>query len=101
MRLGSVRVRWLRSDQVVLAVEVVSPGSETTDRVVKPLQYAQAGIAHYWRIETEPQVVVVTYRLGAGPTYVHTGCSAPTPPWPGLEWAAVEVSPIADPEAGW
>lgn len=30
---------------------MVSPGSETTDRIVKVDQYAKAGIAFYWRIE--------------------------------------------------
>ena len=32
-------------------VEVVSPGSETTDRIVKADQYARAGIQFYWRVE--------------------------------------------------
>ncbi|WP_369182216.1 Uma2 family endonuclease [Streptomyces sp. Y1] len=40
-----------RPEDVLLLVEVVSPGSETTDRVVKLAQYAQAGIPFYWRIE--------------------------------------------------
>src|SRR4051812_16926938 len=34
-----------------LVVEVVSPGSETTDRIVKADQYARAGIQFYWRVE--------------------------------------------------
>jgi Uma2 family endonuclease len=36
---------------VLLVVEVVSPGSETTDRIVKADQYARAGIPFYWRVE--------------------------------------------------
>ncbi len=36
---------------VVLAIEVVSPGSCTEDRFFKPGMYAQAGIGHYWRVE--------------------------------------------------
>jgi Uma2 family endonuclease len=32
-------------------VEVVSPGSETTDRIVKADQYARAGIQFYCRVE--------------------------------------------------
>ncbi|MET8626236.1 Uma2 family endonuclease [Kitasatospora sp. NPDC004669] len=40
-----------RPDHVLLLVEVVSPGSETTDRVVKLDQYAKAGIPFYWRVE--------------------------------------------------
>ena len=40
-----------RPEHALLVVEVVSPGSETTDRVVKADQYARAGIAFYWRVE--------------------------------------------------
>jgi Uma2 family endonuclease len=36
---------------VVLAIEVVSPGSRTDDRFRKPGMYAEAGIAYYWRVE--------------------------------------------------
>ncbi|NJP42604.1 Uma2 family endonuclease [Actinacidiphila epipremni] len=48
-------------------VEVVSPGSETTDRVVKLQQYARAGIPFYWRIEQSAGTVplVYTYLLDA------------------------------------
>ncbi|GII18880.1 hypothetical protein Ppa05_56060 [Planomonospora parontospora subsp. antibiotica] len=42
-----------RPEEVVLAVEVVSPDSEERDRRVKPERYAQAGIRHFWRIENE------------------------------------------------
>ena len=40
-----------RPEHVLLVVEVVSPGSETTDRIVKAAQYARAGIPFYWRVE--------------------------------------------------
>ncbi|MFJ9697705.1 Uma2 family endonuclease [Kitasatospora sp. NPDC101183] len=40
-----------RPEHVLLLVEVVSPGSETTDRVVELDQYATAGIPFYWRVE--------------------------------------------------
>jgi Uma2 family endonuclease len=36
---------------VVLAVEVVSPDSESRDRDTKPHKYASAGIPHFWRVE--------------------------------------------------
>ncbi|GGN74027.1 hypothetical protein GCM10011579_052690 [Streptomyces albiflavescens] len=36
---------------VALAIEVVSPGSRGMDRFHKPAMYAEAGIAHYWRVE--------------------------------------------------
>ncbi len=48
---------------VVLVVEVVSPSSRKTDRFFKPIEYAEAGIAAYWRIETEPEVVLHVHRL--------------------------------------
>ncbi len=44
---------------VVLAVEVVSPDSVSRDRETKPLKYARAGIAHYWRVEDEKGLTVV------------------------------------------
>lgn len=49
---------------VLLAVEIVSPGSLTMDRVTKPAKYAAAGIAAYWRVETEP-VSLSAYALPA------------------------------------
>lgn len=50
-----------RPQYVLLVVEVVSPGSETTDRIVKVDQYAKAGIPFYWRGE---QAATKTYRNG-------------------------------------
>ncbi|OKI88434.1 hypothetical protein AMK11_09760 [Streptomyces sp. CB02414] len=44
---------------VVLTVEVVSPDSVSRDRETKPLKYARAGIAHYWRVENEKGLAVV------------------------------------------
>lgn len=38
-------------ESVVLAVEVVSPGSRATDRFRKPAQYAEKKIPYYWRVE--------------------------------------------------
>jgi Uma2 family endonuclease len=37
---------------VLAVVEVVSPGSESADRREKPVEYAEAGIPFYWRVET-------------------------------------------------
>jgi Uma2 family endonuclease len=49
----------IEAKDVVLAVEVMSPSSVSTDRVSKPAQYAGAGIPHYWRLELDPAVLVV------------------------------------------
>ncbi len=46
---------------MLLVAEVVSPGSETTDRIVKVDQYAKAGIAFYWRIEQAATGVPLVY----------------------------------------
>ncbi|SCL69600.1 Endonuclease, Uma2 family (restriction endonuclease fold) [Micromonospora citrea] len=53
----------LRPEDVVLAVEIVSPGTRRTDRFAKPGEYAAAGIPFYWRIEQDP-VHVYAYRRG-------------------------------------
>jgi Uma2 family endonuclease len=43
------------ASDVLLAVEIVSPGTRRTDRVLKAVEYAAAGIPHYWVIDlTEP-----------------------------------------------
>ncbi|MFS8200834.1 Uma2 family endonuclease [Streptomyces sp. CWNU-52B] len=42
---------WHRPEDVLLAVEVVSPDSRERDREVKPRKYAAAGVPHFWRVE--------------------------------------------------
>jgi Uma2 family endonuclease len=44
---------WVDPADVLLVVEVVSPGSEDTDRRIKPAEYARAGVPHFWRIERD------------------------------------------------
>lgn len=72
----------LRSDQpgrhgyapseVLVAVEIESPGSHLEDRATKPALYAQYGIPHYWRIEPQPPLVSV-YGIGQGDCYQMIG----------------------------
>lgn len=51
-------------DDVVLAIEVVSPESRDRDRKRKPLLYAEAGIGHFWLVENEKGTPVLhTYEL--------------------------------------
>ncbi|MEU4562042.1 Uma2 family endonuclease [Actinoplanes sp. NPDC023936] len=52
-------------DQVVVAVEIVSPGTRKRDRFEKPGAYAAAGIQHFWRIELNP-VHIFAYDLAGG-----------------------------------
>lgn len=62
---------------VALAVEVVSPESESRDRDTKPHKYAAAGIPHYWRVEMSGEKdhpVVYVYELDVtSKQYVITG----------------------------
>ncbi|MET7425282.1 Uma2 family endonuclease [Dactylosporangium sp. NPDC005555] len=51
-------------DEALLVVEVESPESAHCDRTVKLHKYAEASIAHYWRIEEEDSSpVVYAYEL--------------------------------------
>jgi Uma2 family endonuclease len=69
------RTVWTDAIDVALVVEVVSPGSAKIDRLVKPGEYASAGIEHFWRIERDAgQPTAHLYRLGVDedgePAYV-------------------------------
>ncbi|MEU3220170.1 Uma2 family endonuclease [Streptomyces sp. NPDC006971] len=39
---------------VLLAVEVTTVDTAVTDRITKPVLYAEAGIGHLWRLDLEP-----------------------------------------------
>jgi Uma2 family endonuclease len=52
--------------EVLLAVEVISPGSRKIDTHMKPFEYAEAGIPHYWVVDLDPPATSITvYGLGA------------------------------------
>ncbi|NVK76307.1 Uma2 family endonuclease [Streptomyces morookaense] len=55
---------WFAPEEVLLAIEIVSPESAHRDRTVKLRKYAEAGIPHYWCIEDEGgDPVVHVYEL--------------------------------------
>lgn len=66
-----------RAEDVLLAVEVVSPDSESRDRTTKPQKYASAGIPNFWRVEqsgASNRAVIHVYELDPlTQAYVHTG----------------------------
>jgi Uma2 family endonuclease len=78
----------LRPEHCAQVIEVMSPGSVTTDQTDKPAKYAAARIPHYWRVEHDPAVgplSVFCYRLdpttGAyASAGVHTGKMTVTDP---------------------
>ncbi|MGH3829883.1 MAG: Uma2 family endonuclease [Pseudonocardiaceae bacterium] len=65
------------SADVVMVVEIVSPGSVAADRAIKPQLYSAAGIKHYLRIElSTPGPSSVAYRLRRG-RYAEVASSSP------------------------
>ncbi|GAA2853953.1 Uma2 family endonuclease [Streptosporangium fragile] len=62
---------------VHLVVEIVSKSTTATDRAVKHVKYAEAGIPHFWRIEMKPfrgqgsdeLPVIFTYTLDENSEY--------------------------------
>ena len=50
--------RYAAPGEALLAVEVMSPSTVSTDRLVKPSQYAAAGIEHFWRFEPADAVLI-------------------------------------------
>ena len=88
-RADSIDISPTRPEHVLLAAEIVSPGSETTDRVVKLDQYAGSGIPIYWRVELTPAgiPVVNVYLLDSASrryrdSEVFTGLVKATVPFP-------------------
>ncbi|WP_199429010.1 Uma2 family endonuclease [Qaidamihabitans albus] len=53
----------LDATDVVLAVEIISPGTKRTDQVTKFAEYAEAGIEHYWLIDLDSPLTVTAYQL--------------------------------------
>jgi Uma2 family endonuclease len=79
-----VDLRRVAPADVLLAVEIESPGSVTDDRIAKPAQYAAAGIPFYWRLETDP-VRLTAYELSTD-GYAQIGT-----------WGSGETARIAQP----
>jgi len=60
---------WLTVAGLLLVIEIVSPGSEAIDQVVKVAEYAAAGIPQYWTVARDNAQTVTLYRLGPGGEY--------------------------------
>ncbi|MEJ3656040.1 Uma2 family endonuclease [Actinomycetes bacterium KLBMP 9759] len=51
---------------VIVAVEIISPGSRNVDTHLKAFEYAEAGIPWYWLIDLDPPAPTITvFGLGA------------------------------------
>lgn len=60
------RTVWIEPTDVLLIVEIVSPGSIELDRYLKPVEYAHAGVRHFWRVERDGPATVHMFGLGVG-----------------------------------
>ena len=58
----------LEAADVLAAVEIISPGTGTTDRVTKRYEYAS--IPHYWLVDLDKPVTLTAYTLVDG-NYEH------------------------------
>ncbi|GLZ32760.1 hypothetical protein Lesp02_49480 [Lentzea sp. NBRC 105346] len=55
----------LRASEVILVVEIVSPGSRRTDYMIKRDEYADARIPHYWIVDiSEPVSLHALHHAG-------------------------------------
>lgn len=63
----------LRASEVVLAVEIASPGSRRTDYVTKRGEYADAGIPHYWIVDIDRPVSLLACHLAGEFGYQDSG----------------------------
>lgn len=81
---------------VLLVVEVVSPGTQTADRYEKPGEYARNGIPSFWRIELEPDISIHVHELVNGVyrtaegIYRRGGLIKDST----LDWLSIEVSDL-------
>lgn len=55
--------RMLKASEVVVVLEIVSPGSKRLDRVVKRGEYEDAGIPHYWIVDLNHPISLVACHL--------------------------------------
>jgi Uma2 family endonuclease len=65
--------RLMRASDVLLAVELVSPGSRRLDYKVKRAEYADAGIPHYWIVDLDSPISLLACELTETSGYVDTG----------------------------
>ncbi|WP_433682516.1 Uma2 family endonuclease [Nocardia sp. CA-119907] len=63
----------LRASGVVAVIEIVSPGSRRMDYKVKRVDYADAGIPHYWIIDLDSPVSLLPLSLTEELGYVDNG----------------------------
>jgi Uma2 family endonuclease len=63
------RAVWLTVADLLLIIEIVSPGSEAMDELVKRHEYARAGVRQYWIVDRDPANTVTLQRLNPAGEY--------------------------------
>lgn len=63
----------LQACDVLVVVEIVSPGSHRTDHVIKHGEYADASIPHYWIVDLDGSVTLIDCHLAAAFGYQDAG----------------------------
>jgi Uma2 family endonuclease len=53
----------IRTSELTMVVEIVSPDSRRTDNAIKRDEYCDAGIPYYWLIDIDPPISVLACRL--------------------------------------
>ena len=69
----------LRSSELVVAIEILSPGSVRVDRVLKNSEYADAGVPYYWLVdigESGDRPQLTAHHLAGAFGYVGAGSVA-------------------------
>lgn len=89
---------WLDAGQVRWAIEIMWLGTRTRDALVKPIEYAGAGIADYWVIDPDEPVSATIYHLGEDGRYrdgsTVTGTLSVTEPFP----VSVDLTELLSPQ---
>ena len=63
----------IRASEVLVVVELISPGSQRIDHVHKRSEYADAGIPHYWIVGIAPPVSLLACHLAGEFGYADGG----------------------------
>jgi Uma2 family endonuclease len=54
---------WLSITDLLLVIEIISPGSEAMDEMIKRQEYARAGIPRFWVVDRDAAQTVTLYRM--------------------------------------
>lgn len=77
---------WTDAKDLLLAIEVLSPGSTSADRVIKRLTYQKYGVATYWVMDHEAGFVDVWHPGDAEPRIVRDT----------LQWRVSAAAPVLE-----